>query len=83
MSKRDVYPHGVPHWTTCLVRDIDQATKFYGQVFGWSFKVNPDGDYAEATLRGRTVAGIGTLASAGANAQPGGHGTGIHSDCRR
>lgn len=71
MSTRDGYPHGVPHWTTCLVRDMGQATQFYGRIFGWEFEINSNGDYAEATLRGRKVAGIGALTAAGAGAQPG------------
>ncbi|MGV8913324.1 MAG: VOC family protein [Rhodoglobus sp.] len=71
MSKRDGYPHGVPHWTTCLVHDVTKATEFYGRVFGWSFDFTPNGDYAEATVRGRAVAGIASLAAAGPHAQPG------------
>ncbi|MGV8876326.1 MAG: VOC family protein [Rhodoglobus sp.] len=71
MSERDGYPHGVPHWTTCVVRDVTQATNFYGQVFGWDFDLNPTGDYAVATLRGRMVAGIGSVAAAGPDAQLG------------
>jgi predicted enzyme related to lactoylglutathione lyase len=71
MSERDGYPHGVPHWTTCLVQDLDRATDFYGQVFGWEFDVSPDDGYAVATLRGREVAGIGTLAAAQPDTQPG------------
>jgi predicted enzyme related to lactoylglutathione lyase len=71
MSERDGYPHGVPHWTTCLVRDLDRATDFYGRIFGWDFDMSPDHGYAVATLRGREVAGIGTVAAAGADARPG------------
>jgi len=71
MSTRAGYPHGVPHWTTCLVRDLEKATQFYGHIFGWNFSTNPTGDYAEATIRGRKVAGIGTIATAGANAKSG------------
>jgi predicted enzyme related to lactoylglutathione lyase len=69
MSERDGYPHGVPHWTTCLVRDVDRAADFYGQIFGWDFDISPDHRYAVATLHGLEVAGIGTLAAAGAQPQ--------------
>lgn len=71
MSERDGYPHGVPHWTTCLVRDLDRAADFYGRVLGWDFDISPDDGYAVATVRGREVAGIGTVAAAGPDAQPG------------
>jgi uncharacterized protein len=70
MSERDGYPHGVPHWTTCLVHDLDRAMKFYGQVFGWEFDVSREDGYAVATLRGREVAGIGTVAAAQPDVQP-------------
>lgn len=71
MSERDVYPHGVPHWTTCLVRDLDRAADFYGRVFGWDFDISRDDGYAVATLRGREIAGIGTVATAQPDAPPG------------
>lgn len=71
MSERDEYPHGVPHWTTCLVRYLDRAVDFYGRVLGWDFDISRDDGYAVATLRGREVAGIGTVAAAQPDAQPG------------
>lgn len=70
MSERDGYPHGVPHWTTCLSRDPTTACTFYHRVFGWEFDLSPSGDYAVATLRGREVAGIGAVSAAGAEAEP-------------
>lgn len=70
MSERDGYRQGVPHWTTCLVRDLDRAAAFYGRVFGWDFDLSPDDGYAVATLRGREVAGIGTVTAAQPDAQP-------------
>lgn len=71
MSGRDGYPHGVPHWTTCLVRNLDRAADFYGRVLGWVFDISRDDGYAVATLRGREVAGIGTVTAAQPDAQPG------------
>lgn len=71
MSERDGYPHGVPHWTTCLVRDLDRAADFYNRVLGWDFDISPDDGYAVATVRGREVAGIGTVAAAWPETQPG------------
>ncbi|MGH3267061.1 MAG: VOC family protein [Trebonia sp.] len=69
MSERDGYPHGVPNWTTCLTRDLSTAIGFYRSVFGWDFNVSPDG-YAVATMRGREVAGLGTVDAAGPDARP-------------
>ena len=71
MSERDRYPHGVPHWTTCLARDLHTATEFYRRVFGWDFEISPDHGYAIATLRGREVAGMGSVTAAGPAATPG------------
>jgi uncharacterized protein len=71
MSERDTYPAGVPCWITGLQRDVPAARDFYEQLFGWQ-TVGPDGidrataTYAIARMRGRDVAGIGTMpASAG------------------
>lgn len=71
MSERTDYPHGVPSWVTCLVRDISTTARFYGEVFGWSFDHSEEDGYAVATLRGREVAGLGSLAAAGPDAAPG------------
>ncbi|CAM3022546.1 VOC family protein [Skermania piniformis] len=71
MSERDGYPPGVPAWVTCLVGDLDAAADFYRQVFGWSWNVSTEHDYAVATLRGREVAGIGPVAAAGPDAGTG------------
>ncbi|GAB2481577.1 VOC family protein [Jatrophihabitans fulvus] len=70
MSERDGYPHGVPHWTTCLSHDVNAACEFYGRVLGWEFDVSPEHGYAVALLRGREVAGIGSVAAAGPDAAP-------------
>jgi predicted enzyme related to lactoylglutathione lyase len=61
----------VPHWTTCLVQDLDRAADFYGRVMGWDFDISPDDGYAVATLRGREVAGLGTVTAALPAARPG------------
>jgi hypothetical protein len=71
VSERDQYPAGVPCWVTNLQRDVPAARRFYEQLFGWA-TVGPEGvaddqaTYAVGRLRGRDVAGIGTMpASAG------------------
>lgn len=71
MSERDGYPHGVPNWTTCLTRDPRAATGFYARVLGWDFDVSAEHGYAVATVRGREVAGIGSVDTADPGAEPG------------
>jgi predicted enzyme related to lactoylglutathione lyase len=67
MSERDSYPHGVPSWVELLTSDPAAARGFYAQVFGWDFAGpgdmpnQPGGEYFVARLRGRDVAGIGSL----------------------
>jgi predicted enzyme related to lactoylglutathione lyase len=63
MSQRDSYPAGVPCWVTNLQHDVPAATAFYGGLFGWEFEAGPEdlAPYALGRLRGRDVAGIGTM----------------------
>lgn len=73
MSQRDRYEHGVPCWVDTLQTDPDAAVAFYAGVFGWEFGApgdmpgDPPGRYFVAQLRGRDVAGVGSLP---ADAQP-------------
>ena len=73
MSHRDRYEHGVPCWIDNLQPDPDAAVAFYAGVFGWEFGAPGDmpgdspGRYFVAQLRGRDIAGIGSLPS---DAQP-------------
>src|SRR6266566_503954 len=62
MSERTGYPQGTPSWADLATSDPEGARQFYGGLFGWDFDVNPDpqfGGYAQALLRGKTVAGVG------------------------
>ena len=59
MSERDAYQPGVPCWVDVLVGDPNRAMDFYGRLFGWEFDGPGPGDYYEAQLRGRHVAGVG------------------------
>lgn len=68
MSERSSYPHGVPHWVTCLAADVDAAAAFYRRIFGWEFEEGSG--YLLARLRGREVAGIGPAAEAGPDVVP-------------
>ncbi len=69
MSKREDYPAGVPCWVTNLAPDVRAAMDFYGELFGWTFDYDAEVDFAVARLRGREVAGIGSLAKAGPDVQ--------------
>jgi predicted enzyme related to lactoylglutathione lyase len=59
MSERDRYQPGVPCWVDILVPDPARAMDFYGRLFGWEFNGPGPGDYYEAHLRDRHVAGVG------------------------
>ncbi|MEA2233360.1 MAG: uncharacterized protein QOD83_3176 [Solirubrobacteraceae bacterium] len=71
MSEREAYPAGVPCWVETLQPDPRAALDFYGPLFGWEF-VGPGampgdlaGEYFVARLKGRDVAGIGSLPDSG------------------
>ena len=68
MSERDSYPAGVPCWVTNLQHDVPAARDFYGEIFGWEMEDGPAdvAPYANARLRGREVAAIGTMPMADA-----------------
>ncbi len=72
MSERTHYPSGVPCWVDTLQPDPESATQFYAALFGWqitgpgAMPGTPPGEYFVAQLRGRDVAGIGSLPSHGA-----------------
>jgi predicted enzyme related to lactoylglutathione lyase len=59
MSERDTYPHGVPCWVANLQRDPMAAVAFYEGLMGWEPVVHEG--WAVGRLRGRDVAGIGTM----------------------
>jgi hypothetical protein len=63
MSERDDYPAGVPCWVDLLAPDVAAATSFYRELLGWEFDGPGPGDYYEARLRGRHVAGVGAQPS--------------------
>ena len=71
MSEREEYPAGVPCWVETLQPDPRAALDFYGALFGWEFaEPGPmPGDlsreYFVARIKGRDVAGIGSLPDLG------------------
>lgn len=70
MSERDTYPAGVPCWTTVLSRDVAGSVEFYRGLFGWNMDFNEAEDYAVGRMRGRDVAGVGSLAKSGSDIDP-------------
>jgi predicted enzyme related to lactoylglutathione lyase len=76
MSERERYPAGVPCWVETLQPDPQAALDFYGPLFGWEFAGpgpmpgDPPGEYFVARVRGRDVAGIGSLPAGGGAAAP-------------
>jgi uncharacterized protein len=69
MSERTSYAPGVPCWADVAVPDIEAAASFYGGLFGWSIEQGENaeqtGDYRQATLRGKPVAGVMPLMQEG------------------
>ncbi len=68
MSERETYPPGVPCWVDTLGPNPARLTEFYGAIFGWDFAGpgampgdGSPGEYHVARLRGRDVAGVGSL----------------------
>src|SRR6476619_3493054 len=62
MSVRTTYVPGTPSWVDMGSPDPAAAAAFYTGLFGWSveFDERPEaGGYAVATLRGKSVAGLG------------------------
>jgi predicted enzyme related to lactoylglutathione lyase len=64
---RDSYEHGVPSWVDHSSDDAAGATEFYAGLFGWQVQdLGPDaGGYCIASLRDRSVAGIGPAMTPG------------------
>jgi predicted enzyme related to lactoylglutathione lyase len=66
--ERDDYPPGVPCWVDTAQPDPEATVHFYGELFGWEFEdrmpADAPGRYYIAALRGRAVAGIGSLPDA-------------------
>jgi len=63
VSERDGYTQGVPAWVDLATSDAEAARAFYTGLFGWEWEISTDpqfGGYAQATLRGKRVAGLGT-----------------------
>ena len=59
------YAPGIPMWIDLGTSDMEAATRFYGNLFGWQFQsAGPDaGGYGFFMLNGKMVAGVGPLMS--------------------
>ncbi|MBV9004126.1 MAG: hypothetical protein JO181_05660, partial [Solirubrobacterales bacterium] len=70
------YPPGVPCWIDTLQPDPEAAIAFYSGLMGWEFAGpgampgDPPGRYFVARVRGRDVAGMGSLPADGAARAP-------------
>jgi uncharacterized protein len=64
MPERDGYLPGVPCWVDTSQPDPEAAVTFYSGLFGWDFKdampPNSAGKYFIASLRGGSVAAVGS-----------------------
>jgi uncharacterized protein len=62
MTETRTYPHGVPCWVDVVATDLDEAKRFYGGLFDWTFQdavpADAPGSYLIATLGGEDVAAI-------------------------
>jgi predicted enzyme related to lactoylglutathione lyase len=65
MPERSGYIPGVPCWVDTSQPDPAAALPFYSGLFGWAFEdqMPPDagGNYFAATIRGRSVAAVGSI----------------------
>lgn len=66
--KMTSYSNGTPCWVDLAAPDVGAATKFYGELFGWTAFVAPDqqfGGYAMMNQGDSAVAGIGPMMQPG------------------
>ena len=60
MNEPRTYPEGVTCWVDVEEADVEEAARFYGVLFGWTFlEVEPKRHYLVAQLDGQDAAGIG------------------------
>jgi len=69
MTEMSSYPPGTPSWVDLSTSDLEDATRFYGGLFGWEADAAGDpaetGGYTMFRLRGKLVAGLGPLPGEG------------------
>ena len=58
------YPHGMPNWVDLATTDVEDAARFYRNLFGWTTETVPLTDEVQVTmclLRDRPVAALSAL----------------------
>src|SRR3954451_20624993 len=69
MPERDHYPEGTPSWVDLATPDVDNAARFYGELFGWTTEetgtVEETGGYRFFLSNGKKVAGVNPLMQEG------------------
>src|SRR3954453_2119397 len=69
MPERDHYPEGTPSWVDLATPDVDNAARFYGELFGWTTEetgtVEGTGGYRFFLSNGKKVAGMSPLMQEG------------------
>ena len=62
MNEPRTYPEGVTCWVDIEEADVEEAARFYGVLFGWTFiETEPKRRYLIARLDGQDAAGIGRV----------------------
>ncbi|MFE7834658.1 VOC family protein [Streptomyces sp. NPDC057474] len=65
------YPEGVPCWVDAQLPDLEAGKRFYGELFGWTFKVAPgDGAHEVWAYASGSPAAPAAPAAPGAPATP-------------
>jgi predicted enzyme related to lactoylglutathione lyase len=69
MPERDGFAPGTPSWVDLATPDVDNAARFYGELFGWTTEatgtVEETGGYRFFLSNGKKVAGVGPLMQEG------------------
>jgi predicted enzyme related to lactoylglutathione lyase len=69
MPERDGYAPGTPSWVDLATPDVDDAARFYGELFGWEVEaagtLEETGGYRFFLCGGKKVAGVSPLMQEG------------------
>ncbi|RPK60630.1 27 kDa antigen Cfp30B [Streptomyces sp. ADI96-02] len=52
------FAHSAPCWVDVQLSDLEAGKRFYGGLFGWSFRADDGMPFADALSEGRLVAGL-------------------------
>ena len=62
--------HGAFSWNELMTTDVAAATKFYGDLLGWSYQDMPETSYTVVSCAGNPMAGIMKVPPQAAGAPP-------------